>query len=336
MVSSEQRGGAWAVVLAGGQGVRLRPLTRHLYGDDRPKQFAVITGGRSLLQQTLKRVGLRIPCERTLVVALREHVGYLESEFADMPAPRLLVQPSDRGTAAAILLAAHRIFWWDPQAIIALFPSDHFVLQETAFMDHVAGVVGTVEQRPESMILLGAQPTDPDTEYGWIEPGEPLGQTAVGPLYRVRRFWEKPTLETARVCLAGGGLWNTFVAVAKASTLIDLGRHWLPALHRQVARLAQFADTANESRAMQEAYTAMRSVNFSKAILDHCPPSLAVSRLPALTWCDWGTPERVLKSLRRQGVSPPWAATVEGRSSSMTPDRTAGRNLTTTTGTIRG
>jgi mannose-1-phosphate guanylyltransferase len=239
------------------------------------------------------------------VVALREHLGYLESKFAGAPAPRLLVQPSDLGTAAAILLAAHRISWWDPQAIIALSPSDHFVSEESAFMDHVAGVVVTVEQHPESMILLGAQPTDPDTEYGWIEPGEPLDQTAVGPLYRVRRFWEKPTLETARTCLAGGGLWNTFVAVAKASTLIDLGRQWLPDLHHQLVHLSQFADTANETRAMQETYRAMQRVNFSKAVLDRCPPCLVVSRLPALTWCDWGTPERVLKSLRRQGVSPP-------------------------------
>lgn len=313
-MSGRERRGVWAAVLAGGQGVRLRPLTRHLYGDERPKQFAVIAGGRSLLQHTLKRVGLRIPRERTLVVALREHAGYLESEFAGAPVPRLLVQPCDRGTAAAILLAAHKISWWDPQATVALFPSDHFVLEETVFMDHVAGVVAAVEQHPGWVILLGAQPTDPDREYGWIEPGEPLGQMAIGPLYRVRRFWEKPTVETARVCLARGGLWNTFVAVAKASTLIDLGRQWLPDLHGRFARLARFADTVDESRAVQEAYLAIPSINFSKAVLDRCPPSLIVSRLPALTWRDWGTPERVLRSLRRHGVSPPWAAAVEGRS----------------------
>jgi mannose-1-phosphate guanylyltransferase len=242
------------------------------------------------------------------VVALREHAEYLVSEFARAPAPRLLVQPSDRGTAAAILLAAHRISWWDPEATIALFPSDHFVIEEAAFMDHVADVVMAVGQHPGWIVLLGAQPTDAETEYGWIEPGQLLSQTATGPLYRVRRFWEKPTLEIARACLAGGGLWNTFVMVAKASVLIDLGRQLLPDLHNQFARIAPCADTENEPRAIEETYMATPNVNFSQAVLDRCPPSLVVSRLPPLTWCDWGTPERVLKSLRRLGVCPSWAA----------------------------
>lgn len=313
-MDTDYPGEVWAVVLAGGQGVRLRRLTRHLYGEDRPKQFAALVGGRSLLRQTLDRIGLEIPPVRTLVVGVREQAAYLATEFAGASAPRLLIQPADRGTAAAILLAAHWISWRDPEATIALFPSDHFVVEEAAFMNHVADVAMSVERHPGWMVLLGAQPTDPETEYGWIEPGAPLGRTGSGPVYRVRRFWEKPSPETARACLTGGSLWNTFVVIAKASTLIDLGRTLLPDLDRLFARIATFADTDDEPRVIQEAYRVAPAANFSQAVLGRRPSSLVVSRLPALTWCDWGTPERVLKSLNRIGVSPSWAEAVATRS----------------------
>lgn len=311
MSSAAQQDRVWAVVLAGGQGARLRPLTRRLYGEARPKQFAAIAGSRSLLRQTLDRVALAIPRDRTLVVTLKEHTGYLAAEFAGAPAPRLLVQPADRGTATAVLFAAHRISYWDPEATIVLFPSDHFILEETLFMGHVVDVAAVLRQRPRWCILLGAQPTDPEPEYGWVEPGEMLGRVALGPLHRVRRFWEKPSPEIARACLAAGCLWNTFVVVAKASTLIDLGRRFLPGLHSQLARIARFADTEDEPRAIQEAYLLAADANFSYAILGRCPPLLVLSRLPALTWCDWGTPERVLKSLSRIGIASPWSAVAE-------------------------
>ena len=296
----------WAIVLAGGKGTRLRALTRHLYGEERPKQYAALVGSRSLLRQTLDRVALRVPLERTLLVSLRDQAKYIEVEFAGSPTPRVLMQPQDRGTAPAILLAAHRIHWWDPEATIAVFPSDHFILDESAFMDDVLSVASAARRHPERIVLLGAQPTAPETEYGWIEPREPLGRTKTGPLLGVRRFWEKPSAETARDCLARGCLWNTFVFVAKASALIDAGRNFLPELHDLFTSVAPFADTESEERAIEKAYAKTLDANFSKLILARCPSSLAVWKLPELAWCDWGTPERVVRSLRQAGISSPW------------------------------
>ncbi len=305
------RGSLWAIVLAGGHGVRLRALTRHLYGEDRPKQYAVLVGNRSLLRQTLDRVALEIPGNRTLVVTLREHADYFAAEFSGASAPRLLVQPEDRGTAAAILLAVHRIHAWDPEAMVVTFPSDHFVLGEAVFMDHVASVAAAISKAPAWIVLLGARPTEPEPQYGWIEPGAPLGETAAGPLHRVRRFWEKPSLERARACLAAGCLWNTFVLAAKVSALIHAGRQFLPQLHDQFVQLAPLFGTKREARAIQEAYAAVPNTNFSHSVLGRCPHSLMVSKLPSLMWCDWGTPDRVLQTLRRVGISPPWAEAVE-------------------------
>ena len=107
---SSDRGHVWAVVLAGGQGIRLRELTRHVYGDDRPKQYAVLTGSKSLLRQTLDRVSRLVPRQRIVVVTMTGHSAYVTAELKhEAPAPHVLEQPRDRGTAAAVLLAAHWI-----------------------------------------------------------------------------------------------------------------------------------------------------------------------------------------------------------------------------------
>ena len=178
-------------------------------------------------------------------------------------------------------------------------------------MGHVAEVAAFVARHPERMVLLGAQPTEPETEYGWIEPGERIAWTARGPLYRVCRFREKPSEETARSLFATGCLWNTLVLISSAATLVAAGAECVPTLHERLARLRAFAGTPHETWAVRQAYALAPTANFSQAILELCPGALAVSKLPAITWCDLGTPARVVKTLRRAGISTPWLETVE-------------------------
>jgi mannose-1-phosphate guanylyltransferase len=292
----------WAVVLAGGQGTRLAPLVSRVHADGRPKQYAVLVGSRSLLRQTLDRVALAVPPERTVVVATRSHAAFLANEFARGDAPKLLVQPVDRGTAAGILLPVHWIAWRDPKAVVAVFPSDHFIGDDEAFMRHVGELALQIARHPSHMALLGARPDSPESGYGWIEPG---GEIEPG-LRLVRRFWEKPDAETARACLDCGCLWNTFVLVARAAAILDAGRRALPGLHAALAEIRSSSGTSGEGRAIDRAYAAAPAANFSERILQAFPALLAVSTLPALSWSDWGTPDRVLQTLRHEGIVPNW------------------------------
>ncbi len=313
MGNLEKRGSiptqAWAVVLAGGKGARLRGLTRHVYGEDRPKQYAALTGGRSLLRQTLERVRLRVPSGRTVVVSMAAQEAYLAMELRhESPNPHVLRQPGDRGTAAAVLLAAHWIQARDPEARVVVLPSDHFVSDDTVFMEHVVEVLNVLEAQPERIILLGAESGEPETDYGWIELGAALPGPGRHPVYRVLRFQEKPAQAIADELFRSGALWNTSVFAARAAALVDAGRECLPALHERLARLGTFFGTEHEQWALRQAYEFAPPANFSRSVLERYPQALAVMRLSAVAWRDLGTPRRIIRTLDELGIRPGWLA----------------------------
>ena len=297
---------AWAVVLAGGEGLRLRSVTRAIVGDDRPKQYVPLISGDSLLRQTLTRAAGLSPRERTVVVSQQDHAGWLAAELSAHRGVTRLLQPENRDTAAGVLLPVYWIAARDPEATVIVYPSDHFVLEGAAFLAHVAEVVTFVDRQRDGIILLGARATEPDTEYGWIEPGDAVGATASGPICRVARFREKPTPQAAAMCLAREWLWNTFVMVAKASTLVSVADVLLPGLHRRLTAVTPFLGTRREGWALKQAYESLPPHNFSETVLQAGLPFLSVSALPPLTWSDLGTPQRLFKLLQALGIAPPW------------------------------
>lgn len=305
----------WGIVLAGGEGIRLRPLVRHVLGEERPKQYVKLLGPRSLLRQTLDRAALSISRDRTVVVTVRQHAGYIAEEFRGVSEPPyVLLQPKDRGTAAAILYAAQWIVWRDPAATVAVFPSDHFILGEATFMALVQEVAGALERHPDRVVLLGGQATSPEGEYGWIQPGLPIDGDD-GVVSTVRQFWEKPSEARAQMCLSTGCLWNTAIVVARARALLELGARALPEMSSRLAGLQHFVDSDREVAAVQQAYALMTRASFSRAVLESYPEHLGVSRLTRVTWCDLGSPRRVLSVLARMRVRPAWADLMDGSAS---------------------
>jgi mannose-1-phosphate guanylyltransferase len=280
-----------------------------LYGEHRPKQFAVLGGSKSLLRQTLDRTSLLAPAKRTVVVSVAGQASYLTTEL-DQQAdrPRVIEQPRDRGTAAAILVAAHWILARDRHAVVVMLPSDHFVGDDAAFIERVSEMSDAAVDFPDRIFLLGARPSEPEPEYGWIEPGGPLAACGRPDTYQVRRFVEKPAPAEATRLLDSGGLWNTFVLAARAATLVEAGREHVPDLHDHLVTMARQIGHAREEQALRLAYELAAGANFSHDVLERCPARLGVVALSNVSWSDLGTPRRVVKMLEETGSSRRWLA----------------------------
>jgi Nucleotidyl transferase len=167
----------WGVILAGGDGTRLKSLTRTVTGDDRPKQFCALLGDATLLEETQRRAALALAKERTLVVVNQLHESYYAALLSDTPAHHLVAQPCNIGTAPAILYSVLKIAAADPHAIVAVFPSDHYISDNRKFMAHVRRALDTAHVRHDLVILLGIKPDSPEVAYGWIEPAALIPDT---------------------------------------------------------------------------------------------------------------------------------------------------------------
>jgi len=276
----------WAVILAGGDGKRLLPLTRKISGDDRPKQFCALTGGETLLDQTIRRVSGMIPDRQTLFLLTQAHERFYADQLADIAAERLLIQPYNHGTAPAIAYSLAHIDRLDPDAVVGFFPSDHHFANNEAFADHMDLAFAQAERDVERVILLGIQPDAPEESYGWIEPGHLIAGGAVS---EVRRFWEKPSGRVATRLMRGGCLWNSFVMVGRVSAFLAMIGRTLPELIR--------AFESMEGHGLDELYAKIPATNFSDEVLTKRPCDLTVLPASGLGWSDLGEPQRVLSAL---------------------------------------
>lgn len=299
--SNESASHLWAVLLAGGDGVRLRDLTRRIAGDTRPKQFCRIIGGESLFRQTRRRLDPLFLGDRRVFILTRAHEKYYSDDLDDAGESCIIEQPLNRGTGVAMALAVLHVLQRDPDAMVGCFPCDHFYADDDSFCLTIRSAVECAEQNPESIILVGADPEYPEVDYGWIEPGVPVSEPAIGPLSEVSRFWEKPSLHQAQALMSRGCLWNTFVTLGRATTFVEL-------ICSQVPEAVLTLSRAIADSTLEHAYGSLATVDFSRDVLTHLPYRFLVLRDRSSGWVDLGSPARVLETLSRNGIEPEWAA----------------------------
>ncbi len=215
---------AYAVVLAGGEGTRLWPLSR----SRRPKQLLRLSGERSLIQQTVDRLLPLVSAERVLIVTEQTHAEDLRAQLPELPPSSFIVEPTRRGTATALLLAALHIAERAPQATWCSVHADAFITEDAAFRRTVAAALHAASSG-EYLVTTGIRPRSAETGYGYIQLGAQIETLDGFPLHRVARFVEKPDLETAERYVASGDyLWNPGVFVWRNSALLGAFEALLP------------------------------------------------------------------------------------------------------------
>jgi len=280
----------WAVILAGGDGTRLQELSYKLSGHHRPKQFCAFYGGKSLLTHTRERLEPLFLQENTIFVLNGAHETHYWSELSDVRPSRQLVQPSNRGTAPAIALSVLEILQRDTDATIAFFPSDHHYAESSIFQRTVDRAVRLAKSYEDRVLIVGAPASYPEVEYGWIQPGPTLIEHASSPLQLVSRFWEKPSIETARALQRSGCLWNTFVTVGTTDAFLQL-------LAATVPEVIPAIGAGRSDSALDRIYSELEPGDFSKDVLSAAPERLLVLRDGPSGWTDFGSPQRAMNLL---------------------------------------
>lgn len=290
----------WAVVLAGGEGTRVRSFLKQVCGGSGLKQFSTIIGERSMLHCTLDRITQLIPPERILVVVSSQHREDVEKQLGHWPKENIIYQPCNRDTAPGILLPLAHITNRDPAAKVVVFPSDHFILDEQRFLSAVKKALAEVRKHSTKMILLGMTPQQgEETEYGYIVGAARKAQNdEVGP---VAGFVEKPPLSKAQELIRHGALWNTMVFAVDNAVLWDMVQRASPALYHAFRLIQITLRNGASADSLEHIYQVIPRVNFSSGICEPLAANLCVLPVADVGWSDWGTAASILRTLKKLG-----------------------------------
>ena len=294
------------IVLAGGDGERLRPLIHRLRGDSLPKQYVTFIGTRSLLEHTFHRAEKLIPSDRIFAVINRNHLKFAEvqRQISRRPRVTLIVQPVNKETGPGILLALMHVYKRFPDSTVVVFPSDHFILEEDLFMSHVYQAFRAVERDGSRLVILGMTPHDADSEYGYIVPGKEIEDPGLGSARKIELFVEKPATEAAKIIIRSGALLNTLVIVARCKTLLDAVQCTMPGLHRSFQLILRAIGTPEEQPVVEQVYHELRPMNFSRGVLEVLPAfkqrqAFLVLPVRGVFWSDWGSECRLHETFKK-------------------------------------
>ena len=281
----------YAVIMAGGGGTRLWPLSRQA----RPKQMIPLVGERSLFQIAVDRLKGLFPPERIFVVTVTEQARQLQEQCPQIPAQNYLIEPLPRGTASVVGLAAVALQQRDPEAVMAVLTADHIFKNEEHFRTLLRAARQAAEK--DHLVTLGITPSYPATGFGYIQQGDKVDTCHALAVYRVKRFVEKPPEVQARQMLASGDYaWNSGMFVWRVARILGELEHQMPALHAQLQEIAAAWPSPQREAVVQQVWPRIQPQTIDYGVMEHAS-DVVVIPAEGLGWNDVGSWEALFDVL---------------------------------------
>ena len=251
----------YALILAGGKGTRLYPLSR----SDNPKQFLRSVDNKSFLRNTVDRIKPMIDKENIYVVTNEKYKDKIQEELIEINEENIFIEPANKETATCIGLSAVKLLKKDKDAVMVVLPSDHYIQGEKEFQDTLSQAIEIAERR-RGLVTIGVNPTRPETGYGYIEMGERVaGNMAT---YRVERFTEKPNVEVAKdFLLKGTYLWNSGMFIWRADVFLREMEKYLPKMYKSLMQIYQAIEEPEEEQIIKEQYDLIDGISVDFGIM---------------------------------------------------------------------
>ena len=273
----------YAVIMAGGGGTRLWPVSRK----EKPKQLLPLLGKETLFQSTVARLEALFPPERILVVTVADQAREMRQQVPSIPEENYLIEPAPRGTASVVALAAAVLQKRDPQAVMAIQTADHHIRNKDLFNYLISTALDVAEKN--YLVTLGITPTFPSTGYGYIQQGEPMIGEYKYPVYTVKRFKEKPDEATAQELLRSGDhSWNSGMFVWRVDVILAEIQRQMPRLYDAVDAIAASWNAPQRDEVVRQRWMDLKSQTIDYGVMEKAE---RVAVLPAggLGWSDVGS-----------------------------------------------
>lgn len=269
-----------AVIMAGGAGVRLWPLSRR----SRPKQLLKLFEGKSLLRRSYERVASLLAPEQIHIITNQAHLPNVASEIPELPPENLFGEPVGRDTANAVGLASAILDERDPEAVVGIFTADHIISPWDVFGQAVDAAYRAAEEHPDALVTMGIKPTRPDTNFGYVKRGEQISDG----VFEVQKFTEKPNVASAMKYLASGKYyWNSGMFAWRTATILKELEKRIPNSHEAVRKIASAWSSDKRQEVLDELYPGLMKISIDFAVMEHAPKVLVVEM--GCNWVDVGS-----------------------------------------------